>query len=356
MIPILFPSTQTKFTMTSTSERGTVGGGYGRLTDATSCLVTEDIEGNIELELHYPTSGYLLPYLLQGGIIATLRKKRGIASNSLQAFDIYKTTVNADEVIVNAHHVSYRLSNYIVNGLTSATKNARLMVTYVTGSAEPSLSGWTYSNTGADSPNKTVYSEDTKTVRQYLIDNKYSVKTVFGYEINFNNFNIVSSPPLGVHGAVEVRVGKNLIGGEAVRDAVDTFNAIAPVWRRDGVKVVCSPLIVTPTTPITPQKVALIDYSNEFDTQPTAAELEAYAREYLDTAEPWNPHETLHIEFEQPDSNFFLGDYANVYWGDADVVGTEMQIVQTVYNCLTGRYDSAELGDLETGYVMTAEW
>jgi phage-related protein len=353
MIPILFPSTQTKFKV-SGSDKGSVGGGKGRLADAISCIITEDIDRLNELELVYPTNVPMFEELKQGGIIAV--KAHGINTFSdMEPYDIYKVTVRADGTAVfNAHHVSYRLAHSFVNGIAGQNRSASSMFTYVYG-ATPSLYPTWSTNASGSSGGQYVYSEDTKSVWEYFFDNKYSIRTVFGFDVQFNGFTMMLRNEFGTHGKLDIRVGKNLVGGEAIRDELECFNAICPVWRKDGVKVVCNPLIVQPTTPITPIVAKLIDYAEEIENQPTAAELEAYARNYLDTVQPWLPHETMHVEIEQ-DHGFVCGDWANVFWGEADLVGTEMRIVQTTWNVLTESYESAEIGDLETGYVMTAEW
>ena len=47
MKPILYPAGETEF----------VSNGLGRLSDAVSCKVTEDRNGQYELEMEYPVSG-----------------------------------------------------------------------------------------------------------------------------------------------------------------------------------------------------------------------------------------------------------------------------------------------------------
>ena len=47
MIPILYPANETNFT----------SNGLGRLSDAIKCLVTEERNGQYELEMDYPMTG-----------------------------------------------------------------------------------------------------------------------------------------------------------------------------------------------------------------------------------------------------------------------------------------------------------
>lgn len=54
MVPILFDKSATTWTTN----------GLGRLSEAISCKVTEERNGEYELEMQYPVSGPLFKYLL----------------------------------------------------------------------------------------------------------------------------------------------------------------------------------------------------------------------------------------------------------------------------------------------------
>ena len=76
MIPILFESTAKTFDTF----------GIGVLRDTTSCEITEERNGQYELELKYPINGLLYGYIKKERIIVA--KPNDLACN--QAFRIYK--------------------------------------------------------------------------------------------------------------------------------------------------------------------------------------------------------------------------------------------------------------------------
>lgn len=59
MIPILYEQGETKF----------ISQGIGSLADAISCTVTEERNGEYELEMTYPASGRLFSELTNGRLI-----------------------------------------------------------------------------------------------------------------------------------------------------------------------------------------------------------------------------------------------------------------------------------------------
>ena len=108
MIPILFESTETVFTHN----------GIGRLVDCISCKVTEERNGIYELEMRYPMTGKYFNDLMNLGIVGVIHDD----NHDIQPFDIYKVTEPIDGVVtVNAHHISYRLNNIIVEPFTAAS-------------------------------------------------------------------------------------------------------------------------------------------------------------------------------------------------------------------------------------------
>lgn len=352
MIPLLFPAGSTTFT----------GEGLGRLTDAISCKITQELNGVYELELVYPTDGPRFADLMNGGVIRALRQRARVRSwqngtRYLDAFDIYKSSVNDGGLATfNACHVSYRLNNSVITGVSTLT--ASNAVTAITANATPSIADFTLSAPATTSPSGYYQINDIRTVKQAISGNEESICSFFGLEAVIDNFKVYLETDTQYFSGLEIRVGANMTGGLAERDESQTFNAIAPYYLKDGVKVVANPLIVEPSTPITPVKVRPWDMTSDFDTDPTAAELETAARAWLDTFKPWEKYETVHVDFAPVGriTNVDLGSYAKVFWAEGDIVGSMVRIVKIVYDPIMEQYDSIELGTLEKGYVSTTSW
>ena len=97
MTPILFSENSTVFTTNGT----------GRLSDAISCVVTEERNGQYELEMEYPIDGQHFGEIGIRSIIGAVPCDGG----SIQAFRVYKMTKPiSGRVKIYAQHISYDLS------------------------------------------------------------------------------------------------------------------------------------------------------------------------------------------------------------------------------------------------------
>ena len=100
MIPILFSENSTVFT----------SNGIGRLSDAISCYVTEERNGQYELQMVYPSTGAHFDDINLRAIIVA---KPSAGANN-QPFRIYNISrpING-KVTINAQHISYDLSKNV---------------------------------------------------------------------------------------------------------------------------------------------------------------------------------------------------------------------------------------------------
>ena len=361
MKPFLFSSTRTQFYGTPFYM------GKGRL-DCLSCKITEELNGIFELELKYPSNGPRKDDLLAGGIIGAVYPLRSNSNGSiigsgdltkvLEPFDIYKTTIEEDGIItVNAHHVSYRLKNHIIDEVpyTSAysilaTLKSRMI---------PSDTFFTF--TGPLIQGSAFKCSATKSAREYLLDDDYSIKSVYGLDIIFTQRTVyVTSRGIDTH--ISVRMGKNISDANIIRDDSDTFNAVVAIWENDNTKVTTG--IVQPTTAITPIKAATLDLSNAFETQPTVQQLETAAQNWLDANTPWVAWKSTNIsiapQWATPNSpeisnleNIAIGDYVDIFWSEGNLEGEKARVVKCQYDSLKEVYTKLELGDLNSDYVLT---
>ena len=138
MIPILYEKTENTFT----------SNGIGRLTDAISCEVQEELNGLYELSMTYPKTGQYAKELTERRFIFA---KPNQVSNP-QPFRIYKVTKQMNRIVVNAQHLSYDLNGFPV---------APFSATGVT----PALSGL-ISNSMLTNP-FTVWTDITNTTSNY---------------------------------------------------------------------------------------------------------------------------------------------------------------------------------------------
>lgn len=113
MIPILYSKTETEWT----------SNGLGRLSDASSCVVTEERNGIFELEMEYPMTGVHFYDIQTDCFIKTICS----AKKDFQLFRVYSITkpING-KCKIYAHHVSYQMLLIPVMPFTAIGANATL--------------------------------------------------------------------------------------------------------------------------------------------------------------------------------------------------------------------------------------
>ena len=392
MIPILFAATETDFTHN----------GIGRLVDCLSCSVTEERNGLYELELTYPINGRFYEQLINGGIIGVIHDD----NHDIQPFDIYKTSAAIDGVVtVNAHHISYRLNNIILEPYTASSASAA-----IAGISTHSVNTNPFAFSTDKSVNASFSLDRPASVRSILWGQEGSLLDTYGTaEFRFDKFNVEMLLHRGNDTGVTVRYGKNLTAIDWSHDRSGTCNAIAPYWT-DGTDIVYLPeIIVQPTTPISPVKPAPLDMSDKFEQKPSVADLRSAAVSYLDSTSPWIPSDNIKVDFvalwqmSVSASNIIVGDMidgafaiqmingeaylvpakdnvylqndyfvvpaedisniqrvglcdtVSIYHTDMGIVSEKAEIVKVIYDVLAERFTSIEVGTVSTSFVAITE-
>lgn len=353
MIPILYSSTETAFT----------SNGIGRLRDCISAKVTEQRNGIYELEFVYPITGRLFNQIEDGRFIGCTHED----SSDIQPFKIYKRTAPIDgKVTFNARHISYALSNVILNPFT-ANSASQVMALIPSNSINTNpFTFWTDKTTTA-----TFTLSEPASVRSILGGTEGSILDVFGGgEYEFDKYTVKFYQHRGLDTGYTIRYGKNLADLEQTVDTSNVYNAIVPFWRGEetGTLVLLDERIVT-ADGVTNPKPVIMDMSDEFEEQPSQNQLRIKAQNYLVNNTPWVPKENINIDFvalwqttQYRDvanlQRVRLCDTVNVHYPALGVTALNIKVVKTVYNVLLNRYDEMELGDPRTnfGTAMKADY
>ena len=353
--------------------------GLGRLNDCTECIVTEERNGIFECEFKYPITGRFYKTMIEdGGIVAVIHDDK----HDIQPFDIYSYSAPIDGIVTfYAHHISYRLSNIIVQPFTAASCALAVdgLKTY---SLNKNLfTFWTNKSTAG---NFALTHPDN--IRALLGGQQGSILDVYGTgEYEFDKYTVKLYLNRGVDTGVTIRYGKNMTSIERKYDETAVFNAVAPYWT-DGTNTVMlsdyivvspdAPLEVAPWTADTGDYITddngeiiyfqyvnivpvQLDLSNEFETQPTENELRQKALDYLANNQPWTPRDNITVDFVQlwqtPEyenvanlQRVSLCDTVSIYYPELGVTATNAKIIKVVYNVLLERYDSMEVGTPKT--------
>ena len=347
MIPILYAGNEQSF----------LNNGLGRLSDAISCTVTEERNGVFELEMTYPITGIHFADIAENCIIYAKTEDGGNA----QAFIIYKISKPLNGIVtINAEHISYLLNGFIVFPFT-ATSLSDAMSQIVANTTPASIPFTFYT----DIVSNVRYTLDTpRTVRGLLGGQSGSLLDVYGgYDYKFDNFTVRLLANRGMDRGVTIRYGKNLTGIKNVNDMTSVYTGVVPYWAdSEGNTVYLTEKVVySQYANLYPYKIIkTVDFSSDFDTQPTEAQLRQKAQAYIENNNGWKIKNNIDVSFVAlsqseeykniaPLENVKLCDTVTIRY-DKLGVNTSARVIKTVYNVLLERYDSITLGD--TTYTL----
>lgn len=340
MIPILYESTETAF----------ISNGLGRLRDCISCVVTEERNGIFECDFEYPISAEDFDLIQLGRIIGVTHDE----TDDVQPFDIVSASKPIDGVVTfHAVHISYRLSFQTVTG-TSINSLAAAFNLFGSVTGTP-FSYWTdKTSTGY------LASADgiPKSVRQMLGGIEGSVLDAYGGEYEWDRFTVRLYESRGQYRDFAIRYGVNMLDYTEETDASETWSSCVPYWT-DGTEIVVGSKQNSGGSTITGRDQCIpLDVSEKFENKPTKAQVEAAARSYMNANVPYLPTQTINVSFVRlQDMSEYAGfsnlltcnlcDTIKVIFPDYKTSAT-FKIVKTVWDVLSDRYDSMELGTLST--------
>ena len=187
--------------------------GLGNLSDASKCEVTEELNGAFELELEYPITGIHYEEIQLRRIIYT----RTNLSNSREPFRIYAISKPIGGIVtVNAEHISYDLSNYIVNPFTAQSSDSAIMSMQVPSCILPYGFSDVFQLTTNIHQQKEMKIKAPSSIRSLISGNNDSFISIYGGEVSYNKFNVSINTRRGKSwddinsNKVSIEYGKNL--------------------------------------------------------------------------------------------------------------------------------------------------
>lgn len=344
MYPVLYAATETAFT----------SNGIGMLRECTSCTVTEERNGIYECEFTVAVTDKHYADIDIGKIVFAPHDD----SNDRQPFVIYrKTTPINGMVTFNAHHISYWLSNVIIPPM----EHSGVADTFEA-FEDDALTGNPFSFFTTKSSAGTFKTSVPVSIKSVLWGTEGSVLDVFGGgEYEFDKFTVKLYQHRGADTGVTIRYAKNLSDIEQEVDAGEIYNAVIPYWYDSESGTLVQGDLVKGTDSGTETKAITLDLSDEFEAQPTTAQLEARALTLLDTNTPWVPKENITIDFvalwqteEYKDvaslERVKLCDTVSVFYPAAGVTA-KAKVIRVVYDVLAERYSEIEIGDARSSYA-----
>ena len=346
MKPILFPSTATEFNTH----------GLGVLADAISCTVTEERNGALELTMQYPDTGVHFDEITDRCIIYAIPSPY----RAPQPFRIYRITRPMDGIImVYAQHITYDLSGVPLNPFTAVNAPDALSKLSLNAAVDSPFMFWTDKSTVASFAVSTPSS-----TRSVLGGSSGSILDVYGGEYEWDGFTVRLYGHRGYDNGVVISYGKNLTDIEQDRNISNVATGIYPYWTNaEGALVTCDPKIVNAPGTYDFTRVVPVDFSNDFEGQPTPAQLQTRAEKYVEDNKIGIPKTSITASFVQLEQFPEYEDLALLEKCDlCDTVtirypqlGVEAkaEIVKIETDVLLERYNSVEIGDVRTNIADT---
>lgn len=342
------------------------GDGSYKLPDVISIAVTEERNGSFDLEMQYMYNGTNADQLVCEAFIMAI-PQRGQAE---EPFRIYEVTTPITGVIsVKAHHISYDLDGAVLQpfsetGIANILSEINTQLTSLGFDFELVNNGITFT-----SQFSITYPQSAASV---IGSGEHSLIADFGAEISYswdavNQKEVVTfNASRGTVSLATVAYGYNLLTLDASTNSDAVYSAIYPYYKRteNGVTtlVTLTEQTVATGATTTRTRVLLVDLTDQFETTPSEAELRTAANDYVASID-WNAVESCTVDFVplQNTTDFAdnIGDQSislcDIVTVSADLIGVQRsaQVVRTVYNQMTEKYDLMTVGTIPANIADT---
>lgn len=334
MIPILYEYGTTDYN----------NNGLGRLSDALSVTVTEELNGIYEAEIEYPLDGHLYSDISVGCTVKALANDK----HEPQLFDIFTIERNLTTITAKLRHVSYRLGGYpcrtLGGGWGKTLQEAFDLIPTRAFCPVPFSFVAEYNPSLADYSSKKY-----RSVRNIFMGEENSIITHVRGEWVFDNFNVKFVRQRGEDNGLSIRYGKNLLSLDSSEEAGNVYTHVLGVYVGEDGMASSNVLETGYTLPF--QRVMLVDCSQAFQSRPTTKEqIDAVVWDYAGNI--GDITQNIKVSFI-PMSNtsdklarletLRLGDTVSVLHPHLGI-GYKKRVVSTTFDSLAERYIDIDIG------------
>ena len=326
-----------------------------------------------------------MEYPLTGSHFSDIQKRRILyvkpnPYDDPQPFRIYSITKPINGIVtVHAAHLSYDTSGSIVKLFPADAGSASAAMSYLKNFSVPSTPFTFFTNVGKSG---TMSVPKPSSIRSLLGGSDGSILDTFGGEYLFDKWNISLLESRGSNRGVTIRYGKNMTDLEQEENDTDFYTGVYPFWyseSEDGGLVTLSANDGIVNAPgnydfvkIMPLDLSSEDFGKEttdsegYTTtieKPTEEELLAAAQKYIANNKIGIPKVSLDVSFVMLAQTEEYKDFARLETVKlCDTVTVEFEklgvkttakCIKTVYNVLTDKYDSIELGEPKSSLAET---
>lgn len=375
MKPILFPATSTSWT----------SNGLGALSDAISCVVYEERNGEYELTMTYPVGGIHFDEIHDRAIIYAIPSPY----REPQPFRIYSIDSPLNGIVtIHAHHISYDLSGIPVEPFEAGTCAMALL-----GLTAHSIVTNPFSVNTDKSVTAPYKLKVPTSFRACLGGQEGSILDVYGKgEYEFDKYDVNLWVNRGSDNGVKIAYGKNITDFNMEKNLESVTTGVYPYWsdlENDELVEIPGRIIkiydptnptyllesggaylteaedkyLTVQTPFNFNNILPLDLSSEFEEKPTPDELRARAEKYIMDNSLGAPRISIDVSFVDLGQTEEYKDLAGLEACDlCDTVTVEFpmygisvkaEIVRIETDVLLERYNSVEIGDARTSIADT---
>ena len=329
--------------------------GICSLNEYISCVVTEELNGMYELEMEYHMDSKAFDNLKIRRIIYC----KPNPYSTPQPFRIYAISTPLNRIVtINAAHISYDLSGYVVNPFSA--EGAVLAINRLKTSSTVNV--------------PFNFLTDLTNTNSIEIDVPRSIRNIIGSDIletyncylYYDCFDVYFKTSRGANNGVTIRYGKNLIDIRQEENNSNVYTSVYPYWKgrveesnENGselveVLITLPEKIVTVPGDFNHTNTLALDLSSMFDEKPAEDEMRSATSSYIETYDIGVPNVSISIDFIQLTNSteyeeyrlldqVMLGDVVNVIFEDANIQ-TNAVCVKTVYDLSMNKYSTIELG------------
>ena len=360
MIPILYGEKEWEFG----------NNGLGRLSDAIFCEVTEERNGIYQLEMDYPVNGAHYDSIKLNTQIFAIPSA---TAEGGQPFVIEHIGVSIDNVAhIFATHVSYKMSYYPVKpykNKSSITAKAALnaVLNNVVGANSFTVT--------TDKLDKAVFSVEAPTsLKSILLGKEGSLLDLYGGTWEFDRYRATLKAARGRSTDVVIRYGKDLESIEYEASREELFTGCLPYWQgtqksgnndQETVFVFPDSCVKSQYADLLPwRRDIAVDVTQMFDENevekdklPTKQQVIEKGQQYLKENVTGTEEVTIRVElvplwqvagneYMRQFTTIGMCDEVTVYHAPLGLYYTG-NVVKTVYDVLSDRYTSLEIGLLK---------
>lgn len=346
MIPQIIASTATPDTLSASS--------LGFLGAAHSCRIKQVLNGQYELTMRFPVEDEMFGQLQLRNIILASADRSGTP----QPFRIYKISKPIKGIVtVNARHIVYDL-----DGIVALPFSASTLATALAGLMQNSVNANPFALQTTRSTAAAFSFRVPQTIWQLLGGQQGSLLDVYGGEYGFNGWTVNLENRIGADNGVSVRYGVNMTDFEQDANCASCYTAVIAYWQ-DSEGNAAYGNVVNASGTYDHVRVLPLDLSEQFDTMPDAAALDAAAAAYITANDIGTPTVSWKVGFVPLDTTeeykdlallerVSLGDTVAVFFEKYNVSASS-RVVEIEWDSLLDRYVSVTLGKVRSTIAKT---